>query len=203
MTKNHSKKYTVEKKDNLLIFSTENYAYERDSVLHSGIYNKEFASMLASSVTAGISSIALIIIYGRTILSYIAFILISIALFPLFRKLVFVERQMETVFDLSSGKVQVSLKGLRKKLKDNFLMKDITGIVIEQKKEKTGNPDAVAFVERISLQHGAVIPGFGEEKTFYMLKLRLADSTERMIYADSNMDDVMSVHGELKEFLKI
>jgi hypothetical protein len=203
LTEDQGRKYIIEKKDNLLIFSTENFQVEKSSVLHSGIYNKEFASILASSVIAGIASIALIMIYQRTVLSYIVFILISIAAFPLFRKFVFRERRMEMAFDLSSGKVEVFLKGLRKKLKESFQVKDISGMVIEKKKEEIVNPDGMAFVEKISLQHGAVIPGFGEEKVLYMLKLKLADGTDRMIYADSCMDDVMSVHGEIKEFLKI
>lgn len=203
MTENQKKTYTIEKKDKLLVFSTENFLVEKSSVLHSGIFNKEFSSMLASSVFAGVASIALIMIYGRTTLAYVVFFLISIGGFPLFRKFVFKDRQMETVFDLKTGRVIITLKGLNKKIKGSFPVKDISGMVIEKETEEIVNPDGMAFVEKISLQHGAVIPGFGEEKVLYILKLNLSDGTDRMIYADSNMDDVISVHGELKEFLKI
>ena len=47
-----------------------------------------------------------------------------------------------------------------------------------------------------------VIPGFGEEKTFFMLKLKLADGTDRMIYADTEMQGVIDAHEEIKGFLE-
>ena len=203
MIGNQGKKYSIVKTKDMLVFSTENFIVEKSSVLHSGIFNKEFSSMLASSVLAGVASIALIMIYGRTTLAYVVFILISIAGFSLFRKFVFKDRQMEIVFDLKAGRVDIALKGHKRKIKESFPVKDISGMVIEKEIEEIVNPDGVAFVEKISLQHGAVIPGFGEEKILYMIKLNLSDNTDRLIYANSNMDDVISVHGVLKEFLKI
>lgn len=65
------------------------------------------------------------------------------------------------------------------------------------------NPDAVDFVQRISAMHGTAIPGFGEEKVSFLLKLILDDSTERVIYDDSNMEDVLSAYDEIREYLKI
>lgn len=186
-----------------LIFSTENFLVEKSSVLHSGIFNKEFSSMLSSAAFAGALYVILIRSYGHSSISYLLTAILFIAGFPLFRKFVFRDRQMETVFDLSSGRVEIALKGLKRKIKESFPAKDISGMVIEKETEEIVNPDGMAFVEKISLQHGAVIPGFGQEKILYILKLRLADNTDRIIYADSNMDDVISVHGELKEFLKI
>jgi len=197
-----SSKYNIEKKGDSLIFSTEKYQVENSSVLHSGIFNKEFASMLSSAAFAGALYVILVMNYGNSGPIYLVTAILFLAGFPLFRKFIFRERKMETLFDLSSGIVKIALKG-RDKIKESFPVKDISGMVIEKKMEKIVNRDGMAFVEKISLQHGAVIPGFGEEKILYILKLRLVDNTDRIIFADSSMDDVMAVHGELKEFLKI
>ena len=43
------KTYNIETKGDRLIFSTSSFKAERGSVLHKGIYNKEFTSVLLSS----------------------------------------------------------------------------------------------------------------------------------------------------------
>jgi hypothetical protein len=79
----------------------------------------------------------------------------------------------------------------------------IAGIRIETTKSEVLNRDGAEFVERISAQHGTVIPGFGEEKTFYSLILKYAGEGERTLFADRSMQDVIFVYDEIKGFLKI
>ena len=196
-------KYSIQKTENILIFKTAYFTADKGSVLHSGIYNKEFTSVLAASVTAGLASLAFIMISGRTIFSYIVFILISIAGFPVFRRFVFKDRCMETIFDNSAGRAEIYLQGIIKKKKDIIPIKDIVNVIIERKKTEVENPDGTEFVKKISLQHGTVIPGFGEEIELFMLKLVLTGGNDRLLYADSNMQDVMKAHDEIKGFLKI
>ncbi|MBI4825943.1 MAG: hypothetical protein HY807_05915 [Nitrospirae bacterium] len=43
--------------------------------------------------------------------------------------------------------------------------------------------DAARFVEKISRQHGSVVPGIGDEAEFATLSLKLTDGTERLLYA--------------------
>ena len=174
---------------------------KKGSVLHSGIYNREFASVLAASGTAGLASLALIMISGRTIFSYIVFILISIAGFPVFRRFVFKDRCMETVFNNSDGRAEIYSQGIIKKKKDIIPIKDIVNVIVERKKTEVENPDGTEFVKKISLQHGTVIPGFGEETELFLLKLVLTGGNDRLLYADSNMQDVISAHDEIKGFL--
>ena len=92
--------------------------------------------------------------------------------------------------------------GITKRMRDSIPMRDIDNVLIEQKRSEIENPDAVEFVEKISSQHGMAIPGFGEEKTFFLLTLKLRDGTDRLIFADSDMQDVMRAHHEIKEFLE-
>jgi len=197
------KRYKIEKTDSSLLLRTEHFSAERDSVLHKGIYNKEFASVLSSLAVAGLTYAALAMQQRRTILPHVAFAVILIGGYPLFRLFVFKDRYLEALFDLSKGLAEVSISGLIGKKTESLPLSSVKNVLIESKKIGVENPDAVEFVEKISAQHGTVIPGFGEEKTFFMLKLTLADGTGRMIYADTEMQDVMDAHEEIMGFLKI
>ncbi|MBI5633498.1 MAG: hypothetical protein HZA15_08485, partial [Nitrospirae bacterium] len=65
------------------------------------------------------------------------------------------------------------------------------------------NRDGEEFVQKISAQHNSAIQGIGEEAIFYSLKLKRADRTDRTIFAERSMQDVIAVYDEIKEFLKI
>ena len=197
------KRYKTERTDSSLLFRTEHFSAERESVLHKGIYNKEFASALSSLAVAGLIYAALAMQQKRTILPHIAFAVIFIGGYPLFRMFVYKDRYLAALFDLSKGLAEISVAGLIRKKTESLPLSAVKNVLIESKKIGVENPDAVEFVEKISAQHGTVIPGFGEEKTFFMLKLTLADGTYRMIYADTEMQDVMDAHEEIKGFLKI
>lgn len=49
--------------------------------------------------------------------------------------------------------------------------------------------DAARFVEKISRQHGSVVPGIGDKAEFVTLSLKLTDGTERLIYAQRIFDN--------------
>lgn len=197
------KRFKIERTGALLQFRTEHFSAERESVLHKGIYNKEFASVLSSLAVAGLIYAALAIEHKKAILPHVAFAVIFIGGYPLFRMFVFKDRYLEVLFDLSKGLAEISISGLIGKKKESLPLSAVKSVMIESRKIGIENPDAVEFVEKISAQHGTVIPGFGEEKTFFILKLILADGSDRMIYADTDMQGVIEAHQEIKEFLKI
>ncbi len=196
------KRYETEKTDSSLLFRTEHFRAERESVLHKGIYNKEFASALSSLAVAGLVYAALAMQQRRTILPHLAFAVIFIGGYPLLRMFVFKDRYLEALFDRSKGLAEISVSGLIRKKTESLPLSAVKNVLIESKKISVENPDAVEFVERISAQHGTAIPGLDEEKTFFMLKLILADGTDRMIYSDTEMQDVMDAYEEIKGFLK-
>ena len=198
-----NRNYTVRKDEDKLIFATPTYRADPDSVLHSGIYNREFSSVLASAAVAGVVYVIVAMNTGNTIVRSLVFLLTFTAGFPFFRKFVFKESLMEVVFDTSGGEAKVYTSWITKRLKETISVKNIKDISIESRKHEVENPDAVRFVKHISLQHGSVIPGFGEEKVLFLLKLNLSDGSERIIYTDNKMQDVLSAHDEIKEFLKI
>lgn len=197
------KRYKTERTDSLLLFRTEHFSAERESVLHKGIYNKEFASVLSSLAVAGLIYAALAMQHKRNILPHAAFAVIFIGGYPLFRMLVFKDRYLEALFDPSKGLAEISVAGLIRRKTESLPLSAVKNVLVESKKIGVENPDAVEFVEKISAQHGTVIPGFGQEKTLFMLKLTLADGTDRVIYADTAMQDVMDAHEEIKDFLRL
>jgi hypothetical protein len=186
-----------------LVFRTASFVADKGSVLHSGIYNREFSSVLASFALAGLVYFLLVLNFGKEVFFYAVFMVLFIAAFPVFRKFVFRERYLEALFDRAAGSAEIRVSWIRVKVLQRMPLERIAGIRIDTTRTEMINRDGVEFVEKISAQHGTVIPGFGEEKIFYSLKLRFADGTERTLFADRSMQDVMSVYDEIKEFLKI
>lgn len=184
-----------------MVFRTTSFEAGRRSVLHSGIYNREFSAVLTASAVAGILCTILLLYSGRAMYLYIVYIGVSLALYPVFRKSLFRDRYLEVIFDRASNTADITVPGVVKKIKERIPAADVRGVVIEKRKTAVGNPDGVAFVEKISLQHGTVIPGFGEEDISYLLKLSFADDTERVIYAERDMKKVISAYDDITAFL--
>jgi hypothetical protein len=197
------KGYEVSVTGDVLVFSTSLFSAEPESVLHKGIYNKDFASVLSSLSVAGLVWAIPALNFRRTIFSHVVFAVIFIGGYPLFRTLVFKDRSLHALFDRGRGLAEISVTGLIRKKVESLPLSAVKSVLIETNKIEVKNPDAVEFVEKISAQHGTVIPGFGEEKTFFMLKLKLADGSDRMIYSDLEMQDVMDAHEEIKGFLRL
>jgi len=195
--------YAICKEEDRLIFTTPAFKVGPDSVLHSGIYNREFSSMLASATVAGMIYVIAVMNSLNTLISSMIFLVLFAAGVLFFRKFIFRESLMKVVFDAASGEAKIYTTWITERLRETIPMRSIKEIKIERIKQEVQNPDAAQFVEKISAQHGTVIPGFGKEKVLFLLKLLLADGTERTIYSDEAMQDVISAHGEIKEFLKI
>jgi hypothetical protein len=203
LSNTEKRKYSTRTEENRLFFMTSAYRTEIDSVLHSGIYNREFSSVLAAAAVAGTIYVVAAMNDGSALIQWLAFLLVFTGGFPLFRTFVFRESEMEVVFDRAAGHADISLIRIKKRLKEMIPLSSIKDISIESRRRKVENPDAVEFVEKISLQHGTVIPGFGKETVIFLLKLHLDDGSERIIFSDDRMQDVIAAHDEVKEFLKI
>ena len=197
-----TKGYSLSVTGAVLLFRTARFSAERESVLHKGIYNKDFAAALSSLAAAGLVYALLALNYRRSFYFHLVFAFIFIGGYPLLRTFVFKDRLIEVVLDSSKGTGRISIAGLLRQRVETISLAEIENVLIETKKFGVENPDAVEFVEKISAQHGTVIPGFGEEQTFYMLKLILVSGAERMIYADGVMEDVIDAREEIAAFLE-
>ena len=185
-----------------LTFRTRYFDAGTGSVLHSGIYNREFSSMLASVAAAGLTYMALVNRGGSGWPAFAGLLGVALITFPLFRRYVFREQYLRTVFDKTQGRVSVFREGLYGRVVEDFPLAEIGNVLIETKRTVVENTDGVEFVKKISLQHHTAIPGFGEENALYLLTLKLAGGRDLIIFAGESMEDAISAHAVIKKFIE-
>jgi hypothetical protein len=203
LTERAEKNFSIEKQSNRIIFRTSSFSSEIPSVLHGDIYNREFASILAAMAIAVIVYMILVTGIEQILLSFIASSIVFLGSFVIFRTWIFKGRYLVALFDTAAGKGEIVSHGIASRRTDEFALDSISEISVDSTRRGMENPDGVAFVEKISAQHGVSIPGFGEETTLFMLNITLSDGRVRLIYADCVLDDVLTVQADIKSFLNI
>ncbi len=195
--------YQIEIEKNMLVLKTMSFKAEKGSVLHSGIYNRE----LAASLTAGAIVLAIGFFlasrYRLGILHFIASLVIFILLFLFFRAYVYRKQVLEVVLDKKTSTVSFFLKNIIKRLKASYPLSEFSGFRQNHIAISPENPDGIQIVEKIALQHGTVIPGFGETVEFYTVELGFKNGVNEMIFSSkykSKADDVVK---KIKDFLEI
>lgn len=165
------KPYQIERRGGTVVLSTTSFRAERRSVLHSGVFNRELASSLsAGAVIVGISFF--FVLYSKITAPYlIAVIFLFASLFVLFRVFVFREPVLETVFDSEKGTITISMKRTAGSRAVSYMLADLAGIRICHLSMEPENIDAVRLVERVAVQHGTVIPGFGKTEDYFTVEL--------------------------------
>ena len=199
------KGYSLEESGDILILTTSSFKAEKSSVLHSGIYNYEFSSILAASVVCGIVYVLAAFIYGLTLFILLVIVVVFIIVFVLFRRFVFTERYLRVIFDRAESIIEISRPYITGCGSEKISFNDVALVEAGSKSMALENRDAVQFVQKISLQHGSEVPGLGDEEVFVTLVLKLRDGTERTIYA-RKVEDTIGGEPELplkeiKEFL--
>lgn len=198
----NNSKYKIEMKDNILIFRTSSFKAEKGSILHSGIFSRELASFLAAG--------ALLIIAGfflaKSIKITVTYFFVGIILFALlsifFRAYLFYEASLEVVIDKDKELLTFTTLKLTGKQTELFPVSELAGIVTGNVVFKPENPDGVKVVESIALQHGTVIPGFGEELKIYTAEIEFKQGGRKVIFASESAEDAGSVIKEMKSFLE-
>lgn len=165
------------------MLKTTSFKAERGSVLHSGIFNRELASSLAAGAVIVVLSFFFALYFKITVIYLIAVALIFAALFILFRMYVFREPSLKTVFDREKRTVTLSLRRTMGSSVRSFPLDELSGIRLDHASFQPENQDAVQFVERIALQHGTVIPGFGKTEDFYTVELDFSGEKQVIVSA--------------------
>lgn len=184
-----------------MVFRTERFRAAKGSVLHSGIYNREFASALTAFGTAGIVYLVLVLRCGKTLLTHAVVLAVFVAGFILLRLFVFRERYLKAEFDRGAATVRITETRLLGDRTELIPMGGVERLRIDRTEVGVENPDGADFVKRISAQHGTFIPGFGEEEVFFALQLVLRDGTTRTLYAGDSMEDSMAAYEGIRGFL--
>jgi hypothetical protein len=198
------KTYQIKINQNALTFITTSFKPEKESVLHKGVYTKEFSAILFASA-AGIFTYFVIRLVWEEVF-FIHSLIIALVLVLAFlgaAKFIFKEQYLEVIFDKTKNTVLISRSGLFKKKAENIPLDSVQSLTVGSKKFTPENIDGIRFVERISLQHGSAMPGFGEEEEFITLSLSLSDGSERTIYAGKVKDEPEIPLREIKKFLRL
>lgn len=192
--------YSIRTEGNTLIFRTTAFIAEKSSVLHSGVYSREFTSVLFAS---GICMAFYILLssYMSGLLLYAVLVLTLAAAFILSRSFIFKEKYLKAAFDRDTGKACLFVSGLLTKKREEISLDDIVSVETGSRRFEPENRDGADFVQKISVQHGSAVPGLGEAEEFVTVSLRLRDGSERTIYAAGlGMEPELPVR-EIREFL--
>ena len=195
--------YSFDIKDKVLVFRTASFRAEKGSVLHSGIYNREMASTLAAG--------ACIVLLGfffasrplRSPIYFIAALLLFVLLFLFFRTFVFPETFLQAVIDKGNNVVNIMRTGFFRMEKQLFPLTELEGIREDFKAIASENPDGMKIVEKIALQHGTVIPGFGTAAEFYTVEFEFKDAGRVMVFSSGDHSEADDVTRAFKNFIFI
>lgn len=192
--------YSIEKKGTTIVLKTTSFKAERGSVLHSGIFNRELASSLAAGAVIVILSFFFARYFKITAIYLIAVALSFPALFIIFRIYIFRNAVLETVFNKERRTVTISLKRMLGGKVKSYSLDELSGIRLDHISMQPENIDAVQFVERIAVQHGTVIPGFGKTEDFYTVELDFGRE-KPVIFSVRERQGAETVIAELKSSL--
>jgi hypothetical protein len=196
----YERDYTLGIKKDRLVFRSTSFRAERGSVLHSGIYNRELTSSLAAGGLVAALSVALFYAgVDSTPLHLAGYALLFVVLFVLLRVYVFYEEFLETVIDKGEKTLSVFRKGLPSE-KSAVPLSELAGIRKGYTAIVPENPDGVRFVEKIALQHGTVIPGFGDVKEYHTVNLEFRDGDTLMVFSTEDDATAEEVLGIMRKF---
>ena len=196
--------YQLKTENNKLIFRTSSFKAEKTSVLHSGVYTREFSSTLFASAVC-------VLAYMSTglpgikpaIVRYIILIFIFVVAFLAAIKCIFKERYLEVDFDRSDKSVNIVHPGIIRKKIEKIHFDDIKSLGFGTRKFVPENIDGIKFVQKISAQHGSAMPGLSDTEEFITLSLNLKDGSERIIYAEKIDEEPEIPVNEIRNFLNI
>jgi hypothetical protein len=199
---NKSVAYAFDTSDTVLAYKTTRFNAEKGSVLHSGVYNRETASTLA----AGACIILLGFFFASRLqlskIYFVACMLLFVPLFLFFRTFIFRETILLVVIDKKNEVVTIMRKGPLRTKKQLFPLAELEDVREDYKEVITDNPDGVKIVEKIALQHGTVIPGFGEKSEFYTVSFEFSNAASLLVFSSGDYAEADDVMRTFKKFIK-
>ncbi len=195
-------KYQMDIKDNMLIFRTTSFMAEKGSVLHSGIYNRELSSSLAAGALVMLLGFFFAARYKITAFYFLFALVLFAALFLVFRTYIFREPVLCVAIDKDRGDINLSFNRMFGKKSLSFELARLKDIRQEHVSIAPENPDGIRFVEKIALQHGTVIPGFGKAAEFYTVEMEFENRKRIMIFSSEDPSEVNDIATKIKNFIE-
>jgi hypothetical protein len=194
------KAYQLETGDNTSVFRTGSFSSEGRSVLHSGIYNRELSSSLAAGAAVLVFGLFFARYFEISAVFFMVTIVLFAVLFVLFRIYIFREPALEAVFDGGKKIVTVSVRKSIRNVVRSYSMGKLSGITLDHITVQPQNIDGVEFVEKIALQHGTVIPGFGKKEDFYTVSLDF-QGEKVVIFSTRDKQSAEAAASELRKYV--
>jgi len=194
--------YNFDIKDNTLMLRTISFRTDKGSVLHSGIYNREMASTLAAGACITLAGFFFATRGRITALHFVSAIVIFTVLFLLFRTYVFREPVLYTAIDKTNGIIELSSENIFGRKKVSFPLSELESVRQDYVSSAPVNPDGIEIVQKIALQHGTVIPGFGETAEFYTVELEFKNGRRELIFSSKVPAEADGVATNLKKFME-
>ncbi|MBI5212390.1 MAG: hypothetical protein HY957_03330 [Nitrospirae bacterium] len=185
-----------------MIFKTTSFKAEKGNVLHSGIYNREMSASLAAGAVVMLSGFFFAAKYRITAVHFIAALFLFIILFLVFRAYIFGEPLLGVVIDKEKGNIDISLDRIFGKKNLSFPFASLEDIRKDHKSIAAENPDGIKFVEKIALQHGTVIPGFGKTAEFYTVEMEFESRQRIMIFSSEDSAAADDIALKIKNFIE-
>ncbi len=195
--------YQLEIREDRLILRTSTFRPLVQSILHSGIYNREMASLLIASLTGGGGYVLLSFMDFDKVILFVVSLFIFAMTFLFFRTVVLKEPYLEAIFDRKGGSVSLIIKEPFRSLRDNFPITSVSDVAVNHREVEPVNPDGVDVVERIALRHGTVIPGLGAKRDIYSVELAMKDKGKRgvTLLTTGRKEIAEEVMRRIKEFI--
>ncbi len=198
-----TKYYDIKTEGNTMTFTTPFFKAEKSSVLHSGIYSKEFNSMLLSGAAClFVYILTEFMAHKLAVLRYLLLVVILVTTFIVGTKVIFKEKYLEAVFNKSDQLITFTESGLFSNKVETLPFADIESVEIGTKTFAPENTDGVAFVQKISLQHGSAVPGLDQTEEFVTVLLKLSDNSEKIIFAGKTDTEPETPFNEIKQYLE-
>lgn len=194
--------YELSVSGSVLSLRTQKYTASEGSVLHSGIFNRELvSSLIAGSVLVAVVMAALI--SGvRLGLGYIVpAIVLFTFVFLIARFFVLSEETLDITVDRMEGRIVISSGARLRRHTRSFDMASFGGVRSGAVVIDPVNKDGIRVVEKIALQHGMHIPGFGEKKKYNTLELMFNNGEAVMIFASEDGAEAERLADALIKFM--
>jgi hypothetical protein len=193
--------YELKIRENQLVFKTTSFMAEKGSLLHSGIYNHELASSLASGACIALLGFFFASSGKITTSQFVLSIALFVFFFLFFRRYVFIKPYFELVIDKSLAIIEILVKKPFIKHRSIYPLSEVD-LRVDKKTFEPENQDGIRLVEKVALQHGTVIPGFGERSEFYTLQLNIRNEMRAIIFSSEDSAAVNEISAKIKNFIE-
>jgi Ca2+/Na+ antiporter len=184
-----------------LSFRTSSFSAERSSVLHAGVYTREFSSMLLASAICMMFYMLFVYLWYMSVLQYLLLTALFVVIFLSSRQFIFIEKELEVVFSQSKKHAEMIMNGIFRRRLEDVPFDNIISVETGTETFVPENIDGIKFVQKISAQHGSAMPDMDRPEVFATMYLNLKDGTKRTIYAGKTGRDLMTPAEQINNFL--